>query len=72
MLTVTDNINQITYSGTYTIKGHDPQSEIYDVVLDGKDGIAVAAMTTYHDGSAEPTLIINLKDYALNFFAVGE
>lgn len=72
VLTITDNTNQVTYSGTYTLRQHDPQSETYDIMLDGHDGIAVTAMTTYHDGSAEPTLIINLVEYAINFFASTE
>ena len=39
------------------------------VVVDGKEGMAVVAMTSYHDGSQEPTFIINLGDYTINLFA---
>ena len=47
----------------------DPPSSIYEVVVDGKEGMAVVAMTTYHDGSQDPTFIINLGDYTINLVA---
>ena len=68
-LTLTDQTNDETYTGTYTMNETDTQSSIYEIVLDGNEGMAVVAMTTYHDGSQEPTFIINLGDYAINFFA---
>lgn len=72
VLTVTDHTNQITYTGTYRLRNTDPRAVSYDIVLDGKEGIAVAAMTTYHDGTQNSTFIINLGDYAINFFAAEE
>ena len=68
-LTVTDQTNNKTYTGTYKFNGTDPQSSVYEVVIDGKEGMAVVAMTTYHDGSQNPTFIISLGDYTINFFA---
>lgn len=68
-LTVTDQTNNKTYTGTYKFNGTDPQSCVYEVVIDGKEGMAVVAMTTYHDGSQNPTFIISLGDYTINFFA---
>ena len=68
-LTLTDKTNNRTYTGTYKLDETDPRSSIYEVVIDGKKGTAVVAMTTYHDGSQDPTFIMNLGDYAINFFA---
>lgn len=69
ILTFTDQTNGKSYSGTYSLSGTDPRSVLYQVTVDGKEGFAVVAMTTYHDGTGEPTFIINLDDYAINFFA---
>ena len=68
-LTVTDQTNNKIYTGTYKFNGTDPQSSVYEVVIAGKEGMAVVAMTTYHDGSQNPTFIISLGDYTINFFA---
>lgn len=69
VLTLTDTTNGKTYSGTYKLKEIDPRSAHYDITLDGNEGLAVVAMTTYHDGSQDPTFIINLDEYVINFFA---
>ena len=37
--------------------------------MEGQEGYAAVGMTAYQDGSQEPTLIFNLGDYAVNFFA---
>ena len=68
-LTLADQTNDKTYGGTYKLTQKDPQSSIYEVVVDGKEGMAVVAMTTYHDGSQDPTFIINLGDYTINLVA---
>ena len=68
-LTFNDQTNHKTYTGTYKLSETDPQSSIYQVVVEGKEGVAVIAMTTYQDGSEEPTFIINLDEYTVNFFA---
>lgn len=68
-LTFSDQTNHTTYTGTYKLSETDPQSSIYQVVVEGKEGVAVVAMTTYQDGSKEPTFIINLDEYTVNFFA---
>lgn len=68
-LTFSDQTNHTTYTGTYKLNETDPQSSIYQVVVEGKEGVAVVAMTTYQDGSEEPTFIINLNEYTINFFA---
>ena len=68
-LTLTDRTNDRTYTGTYQESQRDSKSTIYEVSVDGTSGIAVAAMTTYQDGTQDPTLIFNLGDYTVNFFA---
>lgn len=68
-LTLTDRTNDRTYAGTYLERQRDPKSTIYEVDVDGTSGVAVAAMTTYQDGTQAPTLIFDLGDHAVNFFA---
>lgn len=68
-LTLTDQTNDRTYAGTYQQSQRDSKSTIYEVEVDGTSGVAVAAMTTYQDGTQDPTLILNLGDYTVNFFA---
>ena len=69
MFTLTDLSNQNTYNGTYTLRSSNSDGSIYDVVLDGKEGIAVTGVTTYSDDTSDLTLIINLGDCTINFFA---
>ena len=68
-LTLTDRTSDRTYTGTYQQSQRDSKSTIYEVNVDGTNGMAVAAMTTYLDGTQDPTLIFNLGDYTVNFFA---
>lgn len=68
-LTLTDRTNDRTYTGTYQQSQRDSKSTIYEVSVDGTSGVAVVAMTTYQDGTQDPTLIFNLGDYTVNFFA---
>ena len=68
-LTLTDRTNDRTYTGTYQQSQRDSKSTIYEVNVDGTSGVAVSAMTTYQDGTQDPTLIFNLGDYTVNFFA---
>lgn len=68
-LTLTDRTNGNTYTGTYQRSKDSPQGVIYEVTMEGQEGYAAVGMTAYQDGSQEPTLIFNLGDYAVNFFA---
>ncbi len=68
-LALTDETSQKNYTGTYQLSTTDPKSSIYEITIDGTEGVAVVAMTTYQDGSQDPTLIIRLGDYTINFFA---
>ena len=68
-LTLTERTNDRTYIGTYQQSQRDSKSTIYEVDVDGTSGVAVAAMTTYQDGTQDSSLIFNLGDYTVNFFA---
>ena len=68
-ITITDVTNGKTYEGTYTVSGRNPEGTDYQITIDGKSGYAGVAMTTYADGSEEPTLPINLESYSMYFYA---
>ena len=68
-ITITDITNNKTYEGTYTVSGRNPEGTDYHITIDGKSGYAGVAMTTYADGSEEPTLPINLDGYSMYFYS---
>jgi len=68
-LTITDNTNKKSYDGTYSVSGKNPKSTDYKLTINGKKGYATVAMTTYADGTSEPTLPINLDGYSIYFYA---
>ena len=68
-ITIADVTNGKTYEGTYTVSGKNPKGTDYHITIDGKPGYATVAMTTYADGSEEPTLPINLDSYSMYFYA---
>ena len=68
-ITITDVTNGKTYEGSYTVSGRNPKGTDYQITIDGKSGYAGVAMTTYADGSEEPTLPINLDGYSMYFYA---
>ena len=68
-ITITDVTNGKTYEGTYTVSGRNPKVTDYYITIDGKSGYAGVAMTTYADGSEEPTLPISLDGYSMYFYA---
>lgn len=68
-ITVTDVTNNKTYEGTYTLDSKTPDGTNYKVTIDGKTGYAGVAMTTYADGTQEPTLPITLDGYSMYFYA---
>ena len=71
-ITITDVTNGKTYKGTYTVSGRNPEGTDYHITIDGKSGYAGVAMTTYADGSEEPTLPISLDGYSMYFYAESE
>ena len=68
-ITITDVTNNATYEGTYTVSGKNPKGTDYSITIDGKSGYAGVAMTTYADGTEEPTLPITLDGYSMYFYA---
>ena len=68
-ITITDVTNGKTYEGSYTVSGRTPEGTDYNITIDGKSGYAGVAMTTYADGSEEPTLPISLDGYSMYFYA---
>ena len=68
-ITIIDVTNGKTYEGTYTVSGRNPKGTDYHITIDGKSGYAGVAMTTYADGSEEPTLLINLDGYSMYFYS---
>ena len=68
-ITITDVTNNKTYEGTYTVSGRNPEGTDYHITIDGKSGYAGVAITTYADGSEEPTLPISLYGYSMYFYA---
>ncbi len=68
-LKLIDQTNSETHMGTYQLSEMSFQSAYYKVIIDGTQGIAVAAITSYHDGKQTPTLIFNFDERTFNFFA---
>ena len=68
-ITITDVTNNKTYEGAYTVSGRNTEGADYNITIDGKTGYAGVAMTTYADGSEEPTLPISLDGYSMYFYA---
>ena len=67
-ITITDHTNNKTYEGTYKVEQKTPSGTDYKVTIDGKEGYATIAMTTYADETEEPTLPINLGTHSIYFY----
>lgn len=68
-ITITDSTNGRTYEGAYTVERKHPDGTDYKVTVDGKSGHATVGMTTFADGSEQPTLSISVGQYSLYFYA---
>lgn len=68
-LTITDKTSNKEYIGTYIAEGKTPEGTEYKIIINGVQGYAGVAMTTYHDGTEEPTLPISIGGYSLYFYA---
>ena len=66
---ITDITNNMTYEGSYSVSGKNPKGTDYNITIDGKSGYAGVAMTTYADGTKEPTLPISLQGYSMYFYS---
>ena len=68
-ITVTDVTNNKIYEGSYTVDSKTPDGTNYNITIDSKSGYAGVAMTTYADGTQQPTLPITLDGYSMYFYA---
>lgn len=68
-ITISDATNNKIYEGTYSIDGKTAKGVIYNVLIDGESGYAIAEMTKDYSGDDKPTLTINLGDYSIYFYA---
>lgn len=66
-ITITDKINNKTYTGTYKVQQKTPKGADYEITINGQNGYATVAPTEYYDGSEVPTLPISLGEYSLYF-----
>ena len=71
-LTLTDETNGNTYTGTYKLTDTNQVTRIYEVTVGDSEGMAVVSMTVYHDDSKIPAFIISLGDQTLNFVPLTE
>ena len=71
-LVITDITNNVVYEGTYSVNKRTPKEVHYNISIGDKNGLATVAMTTYADGSKEPTLPINLGGYSMYFYCPAE
>lgn len=71
-LSLSDETNGESYTGTYKLVEAEQQTATYEVTVDGKEGMAVVSFTTYHDDSKEPTFIMSLGGYTINFLGAIE
>lgn len=67
VITITDETNNKTYTGSYKVQQKTPKGTDYEIIIDGIKGYATVAPTEYYDCSEIPTLPINLGDYGLYF-----
>ena len=70
-LTLTDETNDRTRTGSYRLAERGPQANIYEIAVDDQAGMAVVSVTDRQDGSATPTLVLQLGDWA-GYFALAE
>ena len=68
-ITLNDLTNQKIYEGTYTIERTTPAGTDYKVIIEGNEGYATVAMTSYRDGRGVPTLPVNLGTHSIYFYA---
>lgn len=68
-LTLTDETNGETCTGTYRLSERGRESTLYEISLDGEEGIAVVSVTKYQDDSEKPTMILSTSDVAITFFS---
>lgn len=63
-----DVTNNKTYVGSYKLENANAKSINYSITIGTTKGFAVVSYTMYDNDSNMPTLIMNLGNYALNFY----
>lgn len=56
-----------THEGSYALQQSDDNAAIYTVTVGEETGPAAVSVTTYEDGRAEQTLVMQLGGYSLYF-----
>lgn len=72
LLSLTDQTNNKTYSGKYTVKSSSAESVIYDISVEDAVGMAVVSFTNYEDDRQANTLILSFEGYALTFLGKNQ
>ena len=60
-----------THEGSYALQQSDDNAAIYTVTVGEETGPAAVSVTTYGDGRAEQTLVLQLGGYSLYFTAAA-
>lgn len=68
-LTLTDETAGQTHSGSYRTTDVSRDALRLAITVGNTEGFGTVAYTTYADGTRQPTLILVLGDYTLNFTA---
>lgn len=60
-----------SWSASYALQRSDDNAAIYTVTIEDETGPAAVSVTTYQDGQAEQTLVLQLGGYSLYFTAAA-
>lgn len=60
-----------SWSASYALQKSDDNAAIYTVTTEDETGPAAVSVTTYQDGQAEQTLVLQLGGYSLYFTAAA-
>ncbi len=60
-----------SWSASYALQKSDDNAAIYTVTIEDETGPAAVSVTTYQDGHAEQTLVLQLGGYSLYFTAAA-
>ena len=60
-----------SWSASYALQKSDDNAAIYTVTIEDETGPAAVSVTTYQDGQAEQTLVLQLGGYSLYFTAAA-
>lgn len=60
-----------SWSASYALQKSDDNAAIYTVAIEDETGPAAVSVTTYQDGQAEQTLVLQLGGYSLYFTAAA-